>query len=196
MKKKSHRAPGCRFANLYGRRGTEKPRLEKTLPPPKPGHNVLPNAGQHPKIHTSSFAVSHTHLAALPWGPRPANGRRRRELHRRRSGLDSHLRWRSGKGPQLERSLNDTQHREGFAEFPAITWGFGASFVSINPLEANWVASFSRPCLRFGGVLVHLHVAQILCFLLTGSFDFTWIQWSPLDVVLCFPLLRRFFINR
>ena len=87
----------------------EKPRLGKTLPPANPRHNVLSNAGQHPKIRTSSFAISHTRLAALPWGPRLAIGRRRRELHRRRSGLDSHLRWRSGKGPQLAKRLPDTQ---------------------------------------------------------------------------------------
>ena len=67
-----------------------------------------------------------------------------------------------------------------------VTWGFGASIVGVDPLEANWVASCSRPCLRFGGVLVHLHVPQILYFILTVSFDFTWIQRPPFDIVLCF----------
>ena len=61
----------------FWKSGTEKPRLGKILPPPKPEHSVLPNAGQHPKIRTSSFG-----------GPRLAIGRRRRELHQRRSGLD------------------------------------------------------------------------------------------------------------
>ena len=37
---------------------TEKPRLGKILPPPKPEHCVLPNVGQHPKNRTSSFAIS------------------------------------------------------------------------------------------------------------------------------------------
>ena len=37
-------------------------------------------------------------------------GRRRREQHQRRSGFDSLLRWRSEKGPQLEKRLRDTQH--------------------------------------------------------------------------------------
>ena len=46
-------------------------------------------------------------------------------------------------------------------------WSFGASFVGIDPLEANWVASCSRPALSFGGVLVHLHVPHTLCVLLT-----------------------------
>ena len=31
-------------------------------------------------------------------------------VHRRESGLDSHLRWRSGKGPSLEKRLPGTQH--------------------------------------------------------------------------------------
>ena len=89
--KNHHHAPECRFASLYGRSGTEKPRLEKNLPPPKPEHVVLPNVAQHPKNHTSSFAISRTRLAALPWDLRLAIGRRRRELHLRKSVLDSHL---------------------------------------------------------------------------------------------------------
>ena len=79
----------------------------------------LPNVGQRPEIRTSSFAISHTCQAALPWGPRLAIGRRRHGPHQRRIGLDSHLRWRSGKGPQIERRLPGTQHRVGFAKFPA-----------------------------------------------------------------------------
>ena len=59
--------------------------------------------------------------------------------------------------------------------------GFCDTFVRIDPLEAKWVTSCSCPCVRFSGVLVHLHVPQVLHFLLTGSFDFSWIQWSPLD---------------
>ena len=117
--KNRHRAPECGFASLHGRSGTEKPRLGKILPPPEPELSGLPNVGQHPEIRTSSFANSPTRLTALSWGPRLAIGRRRRELRERRSGLDSHLRWRSGKGPQLEKRLPDTQHRVGFGEFPA-----------------------------------------------------------------------------
>ena len=93
-----------------GRSGSEKPRLGKILPPPKPERGVLPNVGRHPKNSTSSFAISRTRLAAVPWDLRLAIGRRRRELHLRRSELDSHLQWRSGKGPQLETRLPDTQH--------------------------------------------------------------------------------------
>ena len=153
-----------------------------------------PPLGQHPKIRTSSFAVSRTRLAALPWDPRLTIGHGRRELHLRKSVLDSHLQWRSGKGPHLETRLPDTQHwvatrtvsSGGVAEkifstpFMAhlrthqtrtVTWGFGASFVGVDPLEANWVASCSRPCFRFSGVLVHLHVPQILRFLLATIFD-------------------------
>ena len=44
---------------------------------------LFPTVGQHPEIRTLSFAISHTRLAALPWGPRPAVERRRRELHQR-----------------------------------------------------------------------------------------------------------------
>ena len=65
-----------------------------------------------------------------------------------------------------------------------VAWGFGASFVGIDPLEANWVVQWSPrtpPC------------PQIRYFLLTGIFDFTWVQWSSLDIVLCFPPLMRFF---
>ena len=46
--------------------------------------------------------VPHTRLAALPWGPRLALGRRRRGQHQRRSGLDSRQRWRSKKGLQAK----------------------------------------------------------------------------------------------
>ena len=88
-----HHAPECMFARLYGRSGTEKPRLGKILSPPEPEHSVLPNVGQHPKNRTSSFAISFTRLAALPLGPRLAIGRRRRELRLRSSGLDSRPRW-------------------------------------------------------------------------------------------------------
>ena len=143
------------------------PRLGKTLPPPKRGHDVLTIVGQRPKIRTSSFAVSHTHLAALPWGLRLAIGRGRRGPHRRKSGLDSHLRWRLGKGPSLEKRLPDTQHRVGFARccredrfdpFMAhhrthqtrmVLWVFGISFVRTDPLEANWVASVPVPPLQW-----------------------------------------------
>ena len=52
-----------------------------------------PTLGQHPKNRTSSFAISHTCLAALPWGLRLAIGRRRRELRLSRSGHDSRQRW-------------------------------------------------------------------------------------------------------
>ena len=90
--KNRHHAPECRFASLFGRSGTEKPRLGKILPPPQPEHSALNNVGQHPKNRTSSFAISRTRLAALPWGPRLAIGRRCRELHLRRSGLDSRQR--------------------------------------------------------------------------------------------------------
>ena len=41
---------------------------------------------------------------------RLAIGRGRRGPHQRRSVLDSHLQWRSGKGPQLETRLPDTQY--------------------------------------------------------------------------------------
>ena len=73
---------------------TEKLRLGKILPPPQPEHCVLPNVGRHPKNRTLSFAISLTRMAALPWGPRLAVGRGRREPHQRRSGLDSRLQWR------------------------------------------------------------------------------------------------------
>ena len=76
-----------------------------------------------------------------------------------------------------------------------VTWGFGATCVGIDPLEANWFASCSRPCFRFSGVLVHLHVPQVLHFLLTGIFDLTCVQWSALDIVLGFPLLLKFFVR-
>ena len=91
--KNRHRAPECRFANLCGRSGTEKPRLGEILPPPKPEHNVLRNVGQRQKIRTASFAISRKRLAALPWGLRLAIRRRRRGLHQRKNELDSRLRW-------------------------------------------------------------------------------------------------------
>ena len=47
--KKSSPAPECRFASLYGRSGTEKPRHRKVLPPPTPEHSFLTNVGQHQK---------------------------------------------------------------------------------------------------------------------------------------------------
>ena len=78
--KNRHHAPECKFASHYGKNGTEKPRLGKILPPPKPEHNVLPTDGQHPKIRTSSFAVSHAWLLCLG------------VLVWRRSGLDSRQR--------------------------------------------------------------------------------------------------------
>ena len=87
------------FASPNGRSGTEKPRLGKILPPPKPEQCVS----------LQRWAVSHTRLAAYPRGPRLAIGRGRREL-RLRSGLDSRQRWQSRKGPQLETRLPDTQH--------------------------------------------------------------------------------------
>ena len=77
---------------------------------PKLERNAPAIVGLRPEIRTSSFAVSHTHLAALPWGPRVAIGRRRREPHQRRRGLGSRLRWRSGMGPLLEKRLPGTTH--------------------------------------------------------------------------------------
>ena len=76
-----------------------------------------------------------------------------------------------------------------------VTWGFGATFVGIDPLEANWFASCSRPWFRFSGVLVQLQVPEILYFLRTGIFDLTWVQRSALDIVLGFPLLLKFFVR-
>ena len=116
--KNHRRAPECKSPGPCGRNGTEMPRLGKILQSPKLERNALVIVGLRPKIRTSSFAVSHTRLAALPWGPCLAIGRRRRGPRQRRSGLDSYLRWRSGKGPLLAKRLPDTQHRVGFAKFP------------------------------------------------------------------------------
>ena len=95
------------------------PRLGKLLQSPKLERNALTIFGLRPEIRTSSFAVSHTRLAALPWGSRLAIGRGRRGPHQRRSGLDSRQRWRSRRGPQREKRLPDTRHGVGFAKFPA-----------------------------------------------------------------------------
>ena len=66
-----------------------------------------------------SFAISHTRLAVLLWGPRPAVERRHHAPHQHRSELDSRLRRRSGKGLQLEKRLPDTQRRVAEAETAA-----------------------------------------------------------------------------
>ena len=110
--KNRHRAPGCWTASLHGRNGTEKPRLGKILPPPRPGRDVLPTVEQHPRVRTSSFVVSHRRLAPLPLGPRSAIGHIRRVPHQRRNGLDSHLQLRSTKGFQSEKRLPDNTKRE------------------------------------------------------------------------------------
>ena len=80
---------------------------------------ALSNVGLHPEIRALSFAVSHARLAALVWCLRPAVERRRHAPRQHRSDLDSRQRWRSRKGLQIGKRLPDTQHREGFVEFPA-----------------------------------------------------------------------------
>ena len=55
-------------------------------------------------------------------------------------------------------------------ETRAVTWDFGATFVGIDPLEANLVASRSCPCFRFGSVVIHLPVPSILYSLFDGQF--------------------------
>ena len=160
----------------------------------------------------------HTHLAALLWGPHLAVERLRHAPQQHRSELDSRLRWKSGERSSIRKtsSWHITQHRirrvssRGVAEkigstplwrtsvhnkMRVVTWSFGTTFVGIDPLEANLVASCSRPCPCFGGVPVHLHVPQKLYFLLTSSFDLTWVQWSALDIVLSFPFLKRCFVS-
>ena len=66
-----------KFASLCGRNGTEKPRVRKILPPPNVSVVFSPTLGS---IQRSVHRLSQfpTRLAALPWGPRPAIGRRRR----------------------------------------------------------------------------------------------------------------------
>ena len=113
-----HRAPECRFASLGGRNGTSKPRLGKTLLPPRPGHYVCPTVEQPPRIRTSSFVVFHMRLALSLLGPRPAIGHICRVPRQRRSGLDSHLQLRSRKGIQREKRLLDTQHRVQLVKLP------------------------------------------------------------------------------
>ena len=74
------------------------------LQSPKLERHALPFVGLRPKIRTSSFAVSHTHLAAslgvLVWQS-DVDVADRISVE---SGLDSHLRWRSRKGPELEKT--------------------------------------------------------------------------------------------
>ena len=100
--KNHHHAPECTSPGPSGRNVTEMPRLGKILQSPKLERSALSIVGLRPKIRALSFAVSHTPLAALPGGPRLAIGRKRRGPHQRRSGFDSRLQWRSGKGPRLE----------------------------------------------------------------------------------------------
>ena len=119
--KNRHRAPRRRSANLHGRNCTEKPRLEKILPPSRPGRNFLSTVEQHPEIRTSSFVVFHIHLASLPSGPRSAIGYLRRIPHQRRNELHSHLQLKSRKGLRRDKCLPDTQHRvdrEELVELP------------------------------------------------------------------------------
>ena len=81
------------FASLYGRSGTEKPRLGKILSPPEPEHGVLLNVGTASKEPYIVFRKFPHTPGCFAWGPRMAIGRRRRELRLRRSGLDSRQRY-------------------------------------------------------------------------------------------------------
>ena len=117
-----------------------------------------------------------------------SSGKRIRHApQKHRSELDSRLRWKSGERSSTRKtsSWHITQKRirrvssGGVADkinstplwrtsvhtkTRAVTWSFGATFVGIDPLEANLVASCSRPCLCFGGVPVHLHVPHYTVF--------------------------------
>ena len=163
-------SPECKSPCPCGRNGTEVPRLGKILRSPTLERNALTIVGLHPKIRTLSFSVSHTHLAALFWGPRLAIERRHHAPYQRRSARNTE---KHSQGFQRRCCREDwfdsfiSHHRTHQAR--TVTWRFSGSFVGIVPLEANWVASSSRPCLRFGGVLVHLHVPQILYFLLSRA---------------------------
>ena len=86
-------------------------------------------------------------------------------------------------------------HQFGKRVLPGMFLGYVLCAGRISALEANGLAPCSRPCLCFGGVLVHLHVPQILYFFLTSSFDLTWVKWSALDVAFSFPFLRRCFVS-
>ena len=187
MKKKKKTSPCTRMyvSKSLWKNGTEMRRLEKILQSSRLERDALPTVGLHPGICALSFAISHTHLAALPWGPRPAVERGRHAPHQHRSELNSRQRRRQGKSLQLEKRLPDTQHRVGLAEFPA---DVGLPRRSARPFVA-------RPRFRFGGVLVHLHVPQILNFLLTSSSGLMWVQWSALDVIISFRLLLGLFVR-
>ena len=123
--KNHRRAPECWSPNLCGKNDTETPRLGKILQSPRLERNALslsllpPSVRLHPGIRTLSFAISHTRLAALPWGLRLAVERRHHAPHQHKSELDSRPRWKSGKVFKLEKRLPDTQHRVGLVEFPA-----------------------------------------------------------------------------
>ena len=157
-----------------------------------------PTLGQHPKNRTSSFANSHTRQAALPgvlvWqsdvdvancvcvevGSTLVSGGNQQRV------LNSKHVFQTRNTEKDSQSFQRRCRREDrFDPFVAylrthqtrtVSCCFGATCVGTEPLEDNWVASCSCPCFRFSGVLVHLHVPQILHFLLTNTFDLIWVQ--------------------
>ena len=146
------------------------------------------------KIRASSFAVSHTRLAALLWGL--AIGCRPRGLHQRRSGLESRQRWRSRKGPKEvlpRRSVRPIYRAPLYT--PDVNGSVGLRrYLLVVSTHLRPTGSRSCPRFRFGGVLVHLTVPQILYLFLTSNFDLMWVQWSALDIIFIFPLLLGFFV--
>ena len=77
----------------------------------------------------------------------------------------------------------------------AVTRSVSATSVDIDPIEANWVASRSRPCFRFGCTLVHLPIPRRVRLLLTGNLDLVWVRRPLFDVVLRFPLDLRVLVR-
>ena len=192
--KKNHRAPDCTSPAPCGR-STDMPRPGKIIHSPKLERNALLIVWLRPKIRAVSFAVSHAHwlfcLGVLVWqsdvdithrisaevgSTHVCNEDQESVLDSKKVFLTRNIEQDS----QIFQRRCCREHR--FDPFMThlrahqtrtVTWSFSASFVGIDPLEANWIASCFCSCLRFFGVLVHLHVPQILKFLRTGSFDVT-----------------------
>ena len=65
--------------------------------------------------------------------------------------LEKILNLRGSDGGVAEKIGSTPVWRTSSHQTRTVTWGFGASCVGIDPLEANWFASCLRPCFRFSG---------------------------------------------
>ena len=141
------------------------PRLGRIFQSPRLERSALPTVVLHPGIRTLLSAISHTrqlvqqsninvtHYGSIEVSStHVCDGNQERVENSKNVFLTRNTKQDS---QSFQRRCRREDRFDPFVahfrthQTRAVTCGFGAAFVGINPLEVNWAASSSRPCLCF-----------------------------------------------